>query len=304
MLRNWPYKLLALGLAFILWYFISGREKIDYRLEVPLEIESLPQNYVITNQLPSKIVIRIRATRIVLEKLQKGNYNYTLNLSKVKVGTNVIVLDSSEVHFPLPVEVVSFYPPRLEIDVDRLEQKIVPVKVVWQSEFKKFKDYFSEVRIQVNPKHLKLTGPAHLLKQIAEVKTKLIKVDPVKSQQWSGSVPLELLSEINADVGSVEVVLNFKPKFKDFWIIRSVECLAISDCKCEPMPAKIKLHLRVPLYLLRKNEWKKSLKVWVRVDRCASQELILPVQVTKNKRVLVLEKRPETVKLELKTKED
>lgn len=300
-MRNWQYKLLALLLAIFVWYLISGREKVDYWMEVPLEVESLPNNYIITGGLPSKIQVRVRATRAVLERLQQGKYNYSLDLSKIKIGQNVIVLDGEAIKLPLPVEVVSFLPPRLEINIDKIAHKNVPVVVDWKSSVRHFERYFKVEEVSSIPNKILVRGPSKILNDVKKIKTKKIIINPFEKCSFMEMVPLDLLPEINSEIGSVNVKIVLSPKRKEFWIVRNIFVEnKLKKGKIYLKPSKCRLYISVPLYLMEENKWKKDFKVFVDLQNKGKGKYELPIQVRRSKDILILEKKPMSAKIIIK----
>lgn len=297
-MKDWQYRLLALLLAIFVWYLVSGREKVEYWMEVPIEVSSLPENFIITGGVPSKIQVRVRGTRPVLERIQQGKYSYNLDLSDIKLGDNVIILESKHLKFPPPVEVVAILPPRLELDIDKLMQKNVAIQVNWTSSFKEFSKFFELKEINCFPNKILISGPSSIVNKIDKLETKEIKVDPFKDRIYVQNVPLNLDPRVNSEVGSVEVRLVIEPKRKEVWIVRNIQFINPGGKKIKNISKnyKCKLKFSVPLYLWKDNKWKEGLKVFVKVP-ITSGSYELPLQVETKKDILILEKDPSYVKI-------
>ncbi|HCO11741.1 MAG TPA: hypothetical protein DIT19_00755 [Desulfonauticus sp.] len=299
-MKDWQYRLLAFILAVFVWYLVSGREKVEYWVEVPLEVVSLPEDMVIIGGLPSKIQVRVRATRTVLERLQQEKYSYRLDLSNLSVGPQVVILESRYLKLPPPVEVVSILPPRLELDVDKIMKKNVPVEVVWKTNFKDFSDYFDLKEISYNPSKVLISGPSRVIKEIDKLKTKAIEIEPLKSKIYKQNVPLELDAQIESERGSVEVYLVVVPKRKELWIVRTIQFLNPAKKKFNLLTKdkKCKLKLGIPLYLWEKNKWKEDFEIFVEIPK-EKGEYELPVQLKAAQDIVVLEKDPSILKIKV-----
>jgi len=299
-MKDWQYRLLALILAVFVWYLVSGREKVEYWVEVPLEVVSLPSDMVIIGGLPSKIQVRVRATRTVLERLQQEKYSYRLNLSDLSIGSQVVILESKYLKFPPPVEVVSILPPRLELDIDKIMKKNVSVEVVWKTNFKNFAEYFDLKEISYNPPKVLISGPSRIIKNIDKLKTKAIEIDPLKNKIYRQNVPLDLDEQIESEVGSVDVYLAVVPKRKELWLVRTIHFLNPAKKKFKLLSStkKCKLKLGIPLYLWKKNKWKENFQVFVEIPK-EKGEYELPVQLKAAQDIVVLEKDPSILKIKV-----
>ena len=85
MWNNWQYRVLAILLALACWYVVSGQEKVETWLEVPLEFVNLPPQMEITSGLVSKLQVRIRGTSNQVRSLNVGRLAYKLDLGKIGV---------------------------------------------------------------------------------------------------------------------------------------------------------------------------------------------------------------------------
>ncbi len=68
-LNNWVLKLLSLGFAVFLWFFVVGEEKAEVTITMPTEIVNLPKNLVVANDIPDMIYVRVLGPRSVIRDM-------------------------------------------------------------------------------------------------------------------------------------------------------------------------------------------------------------------------------------------
>ncbi|MCD4687939.1 MAG: YbbR-like domain-containing protein, partial [Desulfuromonadaceae bacterium] len=78
--ENWALKLLALVFACILWFFVTGEQKLELSYSVPLELKNMPVGMMVANDIPSMIDVRISGPRTRLMNLQLQDIVITVNL--------------------------------------------------------------------------------------------------------------------------------------------------------------------------------------------------------------------------------
>jgi len=300
LINNWQYRFLALGLAFLAWYLVSGREKVEIWVDVPLEIINLPPDYLITRGMLNKIQVRIRGTKALLERVEEKKISYTLDLSDVRKGSNVLVLSPKNLTFPGPLEVVEVIPSRLELMIDELVIKEVPVVVKWQS---KITRYFKLTSAQAQPETIIIKGPSTLLENIKDIKTKPIVIkerEPVQLT-WVEKIGLDLLPEIEAEVGEVQVEFKLAPKTRELWVRRPVELKKPQDLTVVSDQKFVRLKLALPLYLLKREDWRNMIQVRLFLgERFLPGKYNLDYQVTLPPDTKLLEKRPERIAVQIR----
>ena len=71
-LLNWPLKLLAASLAFAIWVFVSGEERIVRDFEIPLDMQ-LPEHLALLEAPPTTVAVRLRGPEGLIRRIQPGD---------------------------------------------------------------------------------------------------------------------------------------------------------------------------------------------------------------------------------------
>jgi hypothetical protein len=133
-LRNWPYKLLALGLALGFWLFVVGQERAEVSLRVPLALVDRPADMIIVGQSAKSIEVRLAGTRGLIERIGAKRLTLNLKLTRKGPGRHDFYLKPS--HFPLPrgVSVAQISPSLVSIWLDKRVQKRLRLPLILKNQ--------------------------------------------------------------------------------------------------------------------------------------------------------------------------
>ena len=125
--KNLGLRGLALGLAVILWWFVAGESNVHVGFAVPLEIRNIPSGMAITNKVDRQVDVRLAGPSTLINTLQQKEISAAVDLSVAKAGRETIPLSERSVKVPAGVRVERVYPPYVEVILEKLERKTVPV---------------------------------------------------------------------------------------------------------------------------------------------------------------------------------
>ena len=118
--RNFSLKMLAIGLALLLWLSVVDERVIERGLEVPIEFEHIPSTLEITGHPPDTVRVRLRGAAGLMSSLQPGDVVAVLDLSDEGPGQQLFELFSDQVQTPSGVEVTSVFPETITLTLDRV----------------------------------------------------------------------------------------------------------------------------------------------------------------------------------------
>ncbi|SFK40828.1 YbbR-like protein [Desulfomicrobium apsheronum] len=295
MWNNWQYRVLAILLALACWYVVSGQEKVETWLEVPLEFVNLPPRMEITSGLVSKLQVRIRGTSNQVRSLNVGRLAYKLDLGKINVGTNVIPLVPESMTITSAVEVVEISPTRLELVADVVVSKTVPVKLDWAGlpgDDVQFRN------ATVFPDTVTITGFASSLESLNSIPTALVQVPPDESLTASGRARLLMPKDVRTPVSSVSYELQFGLTTQELWVKMNLEPVRYETFSYTFEPKFVRIKLEIPVRLLKDKDWRESLHLMIDPgsNPAIGQSVIAPVPRFPEG-VSILEAKPEEIEI-------
>ena len=165
-IKDWHLKLFALAFSITLWSFVVGQEKAEIGLSVPLEIINLPPNLVIANDIPSSVEIRIVGPRSIIRRIATQNLTKVIDLKNATAGKVLIHLSADDFSLPGGVKVLRIKPSIIEIELEPLLRKTVPVKVVLVNHPAPGYEVY---KVTVQPLATQISGPAKEVRSIKEL---------------------------------------------------------------------------------------------------------------------------------------
>ena len=125
--KNLGLKLLAFAVAAGLWWFVAAESHIQVGFVVPLEIRNLPERMAITNKVERQVEVRLAGPSSLLGSIRQKDLVATIDLSGAKPGKDVVRLSERSFTLPIGVRVQGIYPHQIDIALDSLERKSLPV---------------------------------------------------------------------------------------------------------------------------------------------------------------------------------
>lgn len=295
MWNNWQYRVLAILLALACWYVVSGQEKVETWLEVPLEFVNLPPQMEITSGLVSKLQVRIRGTSNQVRSLNVGRLAYKLDLGKIGVGANVIPLVPESMTITSAVEVVEISPTRLELVADVVVSKTVPVRLDWAGlpgDDVQFKN------ATVFPDQVTVTGFASALESVDSISTALVQIPPDESLSVAGRTRLLMPKDVRTPVSSVSYELEFGLTTQELWVKMNLEPVRYATFNYTFEPTFVRVRLEMPVRLLKDKDWRDSLRLMLDPgSNPAIGQSVIPPAPRFPEGVKILEAKPEEIEI-------
>ncbi|MBW2726428.1 MAG: YbbR-like domain-containing protein [Deltaproteobacteria bacterium] len=168
--------LLALVIAVILWGLAHGASSIEREFDVPIELEAISDELVVTDQTPKHINVRIMGSQAALRNVDSDKLRYPIDVSGSKPGDADFEVDVSNIALPRGARIVSRSPSRIFIHFEPRGRKAVGIRVDTSGELPQ--GYMLE-RVEVLPSHVWLTGARGQVLRLREVVTEPIDLSSV-----------------------------------------------------------------------------------------------------------------------------
>lgn len=164
---NWKFLCISLVAASLLWYTINARERIERVVDVRIDYKGLPSDLVVTSGLVNKVSVRLRGPLELLRSLANRELSYTMDLSGVTRGHNVIPVTWDPVQDLRALQIMEIIPPRLNLTVDSIIERRLPV----HSELRNSPFGYALRMIDVNvvPELVTVRGPASVVASLKQV---------------------------------------------------------------------------------------------------------------------------------------
>lgn len=291
---NWQYRLLALFMALICWYVVSGQEKVETWLEVPLDFVNLPQRMKIVSGA-GKVQVRIRGTSSQIRAINMNRLAYKVDLADIRPGENIIPLLPENMSIVSAVDVVEISPSRLELVADTIVSRNFPVHLDWEglpAEDMRFRN------ATLSPEQVTVTGFAHSLDGLKHISTVHIRVPSDGGLSASGRARLVLPEGVTSEVTSVDYTLAFSPMTQAIWVKMNLEPVTHEGFTYTFDPKFVRVQLDVPVRLLRDKNWRETLRLFVDPggEPSAGRSRIRP-RSEFPEGVRILEMKPEDVEI-------
>ena len=163
--------LLALAIAVFLWGIASGTSNAERGFDIPVVLDRLPDELVVTDQNSDAVNVRVMGSRAVLRSITPEKYKYEIDVSGGKPGVAVYDVELAKIDLPRGASFVAHSPSRVQVRFEKKGRKSVEVTPELEGAPAAG---FRLARLEVEPKEVSLGGPRSQVLRLNEVRTEPI----------------------------------------------------------------------------------------------------------------------------------
>jgi YbbR domain-containing protein len=126
--NNFWLKLVALGLAFLLWWAVGHDPRVEAVITAPLEFHHSPESLEMSVEGSTQVRVRVLGPERTVRSLSSADVQAIVDLSGVRAGEHTFDLTAKQVHLPDGVQVVQIEPSQVRISFDRSATRTVEVR--------------------------------------------------------------------------------------------------------------------------------------------------------------------------------
>ncbi len=207
--HNFAYKIAALIMAFLLWFYVyqSQNPLTEQVFTVPLEPMNISEDLVLREQ-NTNIQLRVQGGKKEIENLAASDIRAYVELSSLDAGEHTL---SVRADLPDGIQLVSVTPEEMTVNLDRIENKQIPVTFEISGEFESEGNILLDPVI--TPEEVIVYGASTYLD---DIETAFVSVDlstlttsqtlnlPVQLRDAEGNI---LTRNVQIEPASVEVFL-------------------------------------------------------------------------------------------------
>ncbi|WP_457680952.1 hypothetical protein [Thermovibrio sp.] len=197
---NFHYKLLAVAFALLLWLLAANKEIAE--ITVRLKVKPVPTgDYRVVDFRPRYFTLKLEGVRKELLTLRENGefYYYLPKDLEVKGSWIKVKIKKDKIYLPIQsAKVKSVSPKYLEVKVEMLVRKAVPVRVVVSGLKRDFK-------VKAVPNYAVVYVPEEVAQFVNSVKTEKVDLSSVKPP---AALFVKLVSPYKLDYPKVELFIE------------------------------------------------------------------------------------------------
>lgn len=183
----------------MLWPYVSIQEADVF---IPVDTEKIPEGLIITNAPFTGIEVHVRGPKSIIRTLSDLKIQYTIDLSAVNIGVNIIPIQQARIPLPNGISILKINPDSITVKVENEIKKKLPVKISLTGKPAKG---FMVVGAEAKPMSVTLRGSEDTLGRMDKVLTKPINIKGL-SDSFKREVTLDLVENLKL-VDSSKIIL-------------------------------------------------------------------------------------------------
>lgn len=218
--ENWKMKVLALGCALLLWFYVMGERRLEVAYAVPIELKNMPQGMVVTNDLPQNIDIRLSGPRALLSDLKQKDIRISIDLLGLKTGVTTFNRLDDHLHLPGGIQATRISPSFVDVKLERIIDKSVPLRARLVGQLP---GGYHLVAVDIFPERVVVQGAEGEIAGVGEVMTERIDLSEIKGSREL-TVPLDYRGKYSQvkEIKSARVRLQIKAGAREKTPVKSL----------------------------------------------------------------------------------
>lgn len=220
--RIWSYitsnvglKVISVMIAILLWGVVLGSRSVKVTKEIPIEVIPHP-DLIVANDIPEKISFELSGPKAFLRTiLDRPENPIRIDLVGRKPGNVTYRFFSDNIRLPIGVRVLSITPASIQIRLEAMKRKEVPVRVEFRGVAQ---EGYKIVKTTVVPERVRIKGADSRLDGVNEIMTTPIDVSGIhQTVEREALVDLSRYS-IQLDGPLPKILIEVEPASANFKI--------------------------------------------------------------------------------------
>ena len=240
--------IVALVLAFGLWFFVADEQGAEVLVSTPLELVNVPAGLEVVDQSVQEVDVRLRGASGLLRDAPIQGLRARLDLTGEAPGERTWFLGAEAVEAPSGVQVMRVDPPQVLLRLDRTLTSTVRVspRVLGQPA-----TGFEIHSVVIEPLELAVEGPESLLRDAAQITTEPISAQGLR-ETFSQRLQIELDPALRPSVRYVDVRLDIGEarEARELRLAVWITPGEPDEPPCQPAMGEIVANVRIPRSML------------------------------------------------------
>ncbi|WP_052464907.1 CdaR family protein [Geoalkalibacter subterraneus] len=185
--ENWILKIVSLVFALVLWFFVIGERRVEVGYTVPLELVNVPEGLMVANEVPNLVDIRLNGPRTLLMNLSPADISISVDLTDLKPGLTSFKRLEERLNIPSGLKVTRLSPSFVDVKLERIRGKKVPVEVVLRGEPA---EGYTLAGYDIVPQKVVIEGAESEIKDVSQVLTEPVDIEGIR-ESFTLIVPLD-----------------------------------------------------------------------------------------------------------------
>ncbi len=175
---NWGIKLLSLGLALTLWFFVTSKGKTELTLAVPIELRNIPRDMAVVGDVAASLEVRVQGQERVLRDITTGKKVVGVaDLSMTRVGENTVRISPDDIKRPSGVSITYMSLSEMKVQLEPLMRRTFRLRPVLHGSPAAG---YRLAKLSVSPPRISVEGPASVIKPLESLQTMPIDIQGAK----------------------------------------------------------------------------------------------------------------------------
>lgn len=202
-------KIIAIFFAVSLWFYVLNSEPVEIDKKVQIEF-LLPKGYAISTQTERQLQLKLKGSKAFIGNVFSNKEKLVIDLVPYykKFGKNFkVYYNTSQISVPFGVDILEMHPKEAVIEIDRLVQVELPVKVQYIGSMpydKKFRE------VSIEPEKIMISGPIDIIRKYSRLETNPVNLSSIDKEEGSLFVALDELDSRLSYEENPRVKLTYK----------------------------------------------------------------------------------------------
>ena len=175
---NWGIKLLSMGLALTLWFYVTSKGKTEMTLTIPLELRNIPQDMAVVGDVAGSLEVRVQGQERALRDVSIGKKVVGVaDLSMARIGENTVRISPDDIRRPPGVAVTYLSPTDIKVKLEPLVRKTFRLRPVLHGAPAAG---YRLAKISASPVNITVEGPSGVIETLESLQTMPIDIQGAK----------------------------------------------------------------------------------------------------------------------------